>query len=59
MKTHQLLAFLIENPLRITAEYAKKISTELKCQKIPLSNEDYKDSHWYDNQSWKKLTNYP
>jgi len=41
MKTHQLLAFLIENPLSITAEYANKISTELKCQKIPLSNEDF------------------
>lgn len=59
LKTHQLLAYLIDNPTKITAEYASKLCLELKCQRMAVATEVFRDTHWYDNQSWKKLSNYP
>lgn len=41
LKTHQLLAYLIENPTKTTAEYASKLPAELKCQRVAADNEVY------------------
>jgi hypothetical protein len=59
-KTQRLVSHLIDTSPQLPFEYGAKTPLDLKCQLFcPLRCEQTPDAHWYDNEGWKGLLNYP
>lgn len=59
-KTQRLIAHLIETSHQLAYEYGAKTPINLKCLPFcPLRCENVAEAHWYDNEGWKRLLNYP